>query len=65
MHDDAARPKWQYSLKTYLMLIAVLALAIGWMCDRQRLQSQLHDARRQIQDLQTFQYFDDGGSRTR
>jgi hypothetical protein len=52
------KPKWQYSLKTYLMLIAVLAMAIGWWCDHQRLQSQLDDAKRQIQFLQTSHFFD-------
>jgi hypothetical protein len=57
MHD-AARPKWQYSLKAYLMLIAVLAMAIGWLCDRQRLQSKLDDAKRRIQNLQTSRYYD-------
>jgi len=40
------------------MAIAVLAMAVGWLCDRHRLQSQLDDANRRIQDLQTIQYFD-------
>ena len=53
--DDTVRPRWQYSLKTYLMVIAV---AIGWWCDRQRLQSQLDEARRRIQVLETSPYYD-------
>ena len=65
MHDDDARPKWQYSLKTYLMVIALLAMAVGWLCDRQRLQSELDDANRRIQLLQTSHYFDGGGSQAR
>ncbi len=56
--DDSAKPKWQYSLKTYLLVIAVLAMAIGWWCDRRRLQFQLKDARQRIQDLETSRYFD-------
>ncbi|MDP6718707.1 MAG: hypothetical protein QGF59_08665 [Pirellulaceae bacterium] len=56
--DDTVKTRWQYSLKTYLMVIAVIALAIGWWCDRQRLQSQLDEARRRIQVLETSPYYD-------
>ena len=55
--QNPVKTKWQYSLKTYLMLITVLAMAIGWWCDRHRLQSQLNDAQRQIQFLQTARFF--------
>ena len=51
--DDTVKPRWQYSLKTYLMLIALVAMAIGWWCDHQRWQSQLDDAKRRIQFLET------------
>jgi len=56
--DDTVKPRWQYSLKTYLMVIAMVAMAIGWWCDRQRLQSQLDDAKRRIQFLETSSFFD-------
>jgi len=50
--------RWQYSLKTYLLVIALVAMAIGWWTDRQRLQNELDKAERRIQFLETSRYFD-------
>ncbi len=52
------KSKWQFSLKTYLLLMALAAMMIGWWCDRQRLQAQLNDARRRIQLLETAPFYD-------
>jgi len=56
--SENVKVKWQYSLKTYFLMILIVGLAIGWWCDHQRLQTQLNDARRRIQDLETAPYFD-------
>ena len=34
----------QISIRTLLLITAILAIAIGWLADRQRLKNQLHEA---------------------
>ncbi len=55
---NTTRHKWQYSLKTYLLLMALVAAMIGWWCDRRRLQMELLEAKRRIQFLETAPYYD-------
>ena len=54
------RPFWQFSLKTILLLTALVALAIGWWRDHVNLTRQLDEAKRKIQFLETSHYFDGG-----
>ena len=60
------KQKPQISIRSLLLITAILAIAIGWLADRQRLRNQLHQAatkdllqRQQIsamqQELQQFE----------
>jgi hypothetical protein len=65
-YDGGMKQKPQISIRSLLLITAILAIAIGWLADRQRLSNQLHEAatkdllqRQQIfamqQELQQFE----------
>ena len=52
------RTWFQFSLGNILLLLAVIAMAMGWWCDHRNLTRRLEEARSRIQFLETSQYFD-------
>src|SRR5262245_7250575 len=52
---DAIRPMFRFTIRDVLWLMVVVALAVGWWVDRQRLEAQLA---RQKTDWQMSRAFD-------
>lgn len=51
-------PRPQFSLQTFILVIALIALAIGWWSDHYRLSEQLRKERMRVQFLETSRIYD-------
>ena len=49
---------WQFRLSTVTLLTALIAMAIAWWLDHDRLERRLLEAELRIQFLETSTYFD-------
>jgi len=56
--DSHKMPFWKIRLSTFFLLVAVVALAIGWFTESRRLRQELLETRQRLQLLETSQYFD-------